>query len=131
VPLNPALTPNITSTENPKDIRKLYVYYVYYTKIGIIVFNKQSVITRTWNTYTLSTNCRPKNGMCWRRRPKKEENQEIEIHTKKNITVLFYRRRHRGPPATLVLSPKEHCVTSQMAVIFTITTLGKSKLTTL
>ena len=43
--------------------------------------------------------------MCWRREPKEEENQEIEIHTKNiynYIGVLFCRCRQGGPATTLV-----------------------------
>ena len=97
MPLNPALTPNINSTENPENIRILYVHYIYYTKIRITVFNKQHVATRNWNTYILSTTCRPKNGVCWGREPKKEENQEIEIH--KNIYYSSILQTQAGWPS--------------------------------
>jgi hypothetical protein len=52
-------------------------------------------------------------------------------YIKTYITVLFYRHRQGGPPTTLVRITKQRGVTSQMAVIFTITALRISKLTNL
>ena len=86
------------------------------------MFNKH-VTTCTWNTYTLSTTCWPKNGVCWRREPKEEENQEIDIHKNIYITVLFYRCRRRGPPTTLV------CITQTSRHHITDDSNGKQSIT--